>query len=96
MAKVAKTFKTIKYEVNCKPNDSVDIKCGGPVSLGFDFYVDKEKPVEEIVAFIKKELKKNNLPLMSIITREYRFVSKLWTKKDIVKCIKNDKILNKA
>lgn len=90
---MTKAVKARKYEVSCRPNDSVDIKRGGLVSISFDFYVNEEKPAEEIIAFIREELRKNNLPLISIITRKNYFVPKLWTKKDIAKCIKNDRII---
>lgn len=84
--------KAIKYEVNCRPNNSVDIQCGGLVSISFDFYVDEKESIEKVIAFLREELKKNSLPLMSMVIKGYhRFAPKVWTKKDIAECIKNSK-----
>ena len=36
-------IKCTKICVNCVPNDPVDIRCGGPNYLGFDFFVREEE-----------------------------------------------------
>ena len=89
MPKMVKAYKGKHYSVNCKYNDSVDIKCGGPQFLGFDFYIDPEKPEEKVISHIKRELKKNKLPLISVTAGRIHLVSKLWTRKAIDDCIKN-------
>ena len=50
MRKVKRTLvKVRKITIDCEQNDSVDIKCGGPVFIGFDFFVDAD---ENMVDFI--------------------------------------------
>ena len=72
--------------VNCEENDIVDIKCGGPRYLGFDFIVN-DNEVEEMTNFIKDTLKENNTPLISIYSTETTSTN-LWTKEKIKECIK--------
>ena len=40
-----------KISVDCVSNDPVDIRCGGPEFLGFDFYV-REENTKEMTKFI--------------------------------------------
>lgn len=54
-----------RLSVNCVPNDPVDIKCGGPLYLGFDFNV-KEEETNQYMLFIFQTLKKYNIPIISI------------------------------
>ena len=75
-----------KIVIDCERNDIVDIKCGGPEYLGFDFFVEDEN-IENIITFIKEELKKNSLPLISINYYDTNN-TKVWTKEQISKCIK--------
>ena len=49
----------IKIVVDCEENDPVDINAGGPMWLGFDFYINDTDNIEEYKSFIKEELKKN-------------------------------------
>lgn len=72
--------------VDCKENDIVDIKCGGPTMLGYDFFV-KEEDVDATKELIKTELQKNNQPLLNITTREAPVNAKLWTPDMIKECI---------
>lgn len=51
-----------KIIVDCERNDPVDIRCGGPVTLGFDFFVE-DADVEKTLVLIKEQLKENDLPL---------------------------------
>lgn len=85
-----KSVKLRKYIVDCVENDPVDIKCGGTHVLGFDFFVDADKSVEEVKGFIKKTLKKYNKPLMSISTTgtSYKPIEHVWDYDRIEKCIK--------
>lgn len=89
MRKVKRTLvKVKKITVNCERNDPVDMKCGGPAVLGFDFYVDAD---EDMVDFIKSKLRENGLPVMSISVskKEDEIVEKnLWTKEKISECIR--------
>lgn len=91
MKKVIVTLVETKHVVvNCEENDIVDIKAGGPSILGFDFYVDVDENMEDIMNFIKKELEKNKLPLVDIYVAENKRVEEkdLWTRRKIIKCIK--------
>jgi len=45
-------------DINTEKNDIVDLKCGGPAYLGFDFYVDADIPPAKVKAFIEKEFQK--------------------------------------
>ena len=76
-----------KVTIDCKRNDDVDIRAGGPEYLGFDFYVD-DYPDEEIKDFIEKSLKRNGHDCISIKITSYR-IPKIWTSKEIDECIKN-------
>ena len=81
-------IKCTKICVNCVPNDPVDIRCGGPNYLGFDFFV-REEETEQMKKFIVVSLKELGIPLVSI--SEARIVSiskdKVWDKKRILTCI---------
>jgi len=82
----------IQISVNCKRNDSTDIKCGGPVMLGYDFIVSSDKNLEKIKTFIKECLKDNNRPFIDFSTqvREDFPVKHIWKKKGIKKCIEEN------
>ncbi len=78
------------FEVSCKENDSIDIKCGGPAILGYDFGVSPDENKNEIIDHITKCIKKYNRPFMGISTRIVKNfpVESLWTKDKIEDCIK--------
>lgn len=75
-----------KIIVDCERNDPVDIRCGGPVTLGFDFFVNDEE-ADDMISFIKKELNKNKLPLMAINHYQCQDTTP-WTKEMIRNCIR--------
>jgi len=79
-------YEAVHIIVDCEKNDSVDIRCGGPDMLGYDFYVDPDN-VNEMIEFIKKELEKQKQPLLNIQKVEHIFREKLWDKKSISECI---------
>lgn len=76
-----------KLVIDCEENDIVDIRCGGPRILGYDFYVEDDK-VDELIEFIKDCLKKYKQPLMRISTIKDVTCTKIWDKDNIEKCIK--------
>lgn len=76
-----------KIIVNCEANDPVDIHIGGPLYLGFDFFVE-DKDSEELICFIKNCLAEYKRPCLSIVTVNVSPVSHTWTKKEIENCIK--------
>ena len=45
-----------KVEINTTENDSVDIRCGGPRYLGYDFVVDADENPKELEKFLKQTL----------------------------------------
>ena len=48
--------------VDCCHNDPVDIKCGGPYYLGFDFFVRRHEE-QEMVKFIIATIEELHVPL---------------------------------
>ena len=76
-----------KVVVDCEKNDLVDVKCGGPQYLGFDFYVD-DFDDEEIENFIRRTLKKYGHNCIGITVKEVS-VPKVWTAQEIEDCIKS-------
>lgn len=77
--------------VNCQANDSVDIRCGGPRYLGYDFYVEKGHE-KESTDLIKKTLKECGFPCIGTRISPNGFIAEknLWSLKMIEKCIKNN------
>lgn len=76
-------------------NCSVDIRCGGPQFVGYDFCVAYEVPSKEVRSFIEKCLKESNLPCRGItISRSKREVpyKSVWTRKKIAKEIRENDV----
>lgn len=92
MPKKVEGYEAIFYTIDCKRNDSVDIKCGGPPYLGFDFSIDAEIPEEEVITKLRELLEKVGHPVLSVRARDKRIVEKLWTWEAIEKCIKETKL----
>lgn len=80
-----------RINVDCVENDPVDIRCGGPQFLGFDFNV-KEEESEEMQKLISATLEIFKIPLRAIYENETIEVSgnDVWTKEEIVSCIKDN------
>ena len=80
-----------KISVDCVKNDPVDIRCGGPDYLGFDFFV-KEELTDDMEKFIYLTLKNLNVPLIRIYTNGKKVLEEkeIWTKEKIVQSIKKD------
>lgn len=83
----------LKISVDCKYNDDEDIKCGGPYSLGYDFYVNRDQ-VNEMMDFIKTTCDEFNVPILALYyDKEILYekdAEKVWTKEKIYECIKNN------
>ena len=82
----------MKYiTVICEHNDSVDIRCGGHLYLGYNFFVNDDE-LETIVEDIRKQLRKNHQPCMNIywedIPEEEVEKYKPWDKNSIRECIR--------
>lgn len=81
-----------KISVDSVYNDPVDIRCGGPEYLGFDFFV-KEDEIKEMAVFIAETLNKYNVPLagMNVVGAPVSLSeNKIWTKERIEACIQKD------
>ncbi len=88
MVKKVDAYELTHVEVNCKRNDIVDIKCGGPAVLGFDFYIDPNT-FDEVKEYIEKVLKENDIPLMSIRNDGTAISGSIWNKEMIKTCIQD-------
>jgi hypothetical protein len=77
--------KVIHISIDCERNDPVDIRCGGPAYLGFDFYVAEGEGARPYLTHIRKCLKRYGRPMIGTqcrhITREAD--AKVWTREDI-------------
>lgn len=85
-------IKCRKISVDSVYNDPVDIRCGGPEYLGFDFFV-KEDEIKVMSTFITDTLNKYGVPLngMYVVGDIYLLSEdKVWTKERIDECIKRD------
>jgi len=84
----------IHLGVDCEENDSVDIRCGGPRMLGYDFYISTDENLKEVESKIKEFLKKYNRPFIRINSSKQKDfnVEKLWSLSKIEKCIKEVEI----
>ncbi len=76
--------------VDCVHNDVIDIKSGGPLYLGFDFYVHKDIK-EEMQELIVLALEEYHIPLVKINSAYEIKVphSKVWNKDKIITEIEN-------
>lgn len=62
-----KTCEAVHIDVQCERNDAEDISCGGPVMLGYSFYIPKSESLSEYKDFIRECLTKYNRPCVNII-----------------------------
>ena len=74
--------------VDCVVNDPVDVRCGGPEYLGFDFNVPTEE-TESSIKFIKIVLNEFHVPLIKMYTNGEIDLDekKVWSKERIVDAI---------
>jgi len=86
-----KLIKCSIIGVDCVENDPVDIRCGGPEFLGFDFNV-KEEETEEMKKFITVTLETLEVPLTNLYVRGTKELEEkdVWDKKRIVEEIQAD------
>lgn len=86
-----KLIKCSRIGVDCVANDPVDIRCGGPEYLGFDFNV-KEEETEEMKKFIAVTLETLEVPLANLYVSGTKEVEEkdVWTKERIVQAVKDD------
>lgn len=77
--------------VDCVANDPVDIRCGGPKYLGFDFYV-REEQTQEMQEFVAATLESFEVPSINLYISGTNYLSKkdVWTKESIVNEIREN------
>lgn len=82
--------KLYHVSIDVKQNDPVDIRCGGPHYLGFDFYIQegefKGKTTKGITRSIELWLRKEKFSYVNIRVREIK-PHKIWTKAMIKECL---------
>lgn len=81
--------------IDTEENDPVDIRCGGPRWLGFDFTVDAEEDIKDLEVFIKKCFQDNNRYYHNIcISSSTVEVPKtqIWSRAKIKRCIKENDV----
>jgi hypothetical protein len=88
-----RTAKSAEYllktvEVVCEQNNASDIRCGGPATLGYDFFVDAGWSNTDITSFIEKELKDNDQEGKIYISEPEWMQTRPWSKRMIGNCIK--------
>lgn len=90
ITKQIEVCNAIIYSVSCEENDPVDIHCGGPCTLGYDFGVSPDEDMKDIKIFLEQTIKKYEQPLMSISTYTQKDfpVKYLCTKDKMESCIK--------
>lgn len=71
-------------DVKCAINDPVDVRCGGPQYVGFDFYVEESK-TPAMTKYIEGALKELSVPLIEIENKGLIDIeeSKVWTEERI-------------
>ena len=86
-----KLYNCTHLSIDCVENDPVDIRCGGPGFLGFDFFVLTEK-VDEMETFTRMALQECEIPIQGFQRLETIDLpeEKVWTKERIVESIKTD------
>lgn len=80
-----------RVTINTEENDPVDIRCGGPMWLGYDFIVDADENVKDLKKFIDNTFKKFNKYYSSVYVSsgtEEVPKSSIWSHSKIEKCIK--------
>ena len=84
-------IRCLQISVDCVANDPVDVRCGGPEYLGFDFNVRQEQ-TEEMKKFITVTLKSLEVPLVNLYVSGVIDLNEkdVWTKEKIFKVIKDN------
>lgn len=89
-----KICPVVHIEVQCERNEPEDISSGGPVMLGYSFYLPKDDRLSEYKQHIRECLEKYNRPFINmVVTTKDRFNSKFINdKKDIEDTIRLESI----
>lgn len=86
--------EAVCLEVACERNEPEDIMFGGPVMLGYTFYVLKNDDVKNIISFIVECLNKYNRPYIStsVVLKKNFNTKYLMTRENIEEIIKTTSI----
>ena len=90
--KTIEVCEAVVISVSCKQNDSVDIRCGGPAILGYDFGVSPDDNINELKKLIEGWCRKYRRGFIGISTNtndEFP-VKHLWSLERIEECIKEN------
>lgn len=92
--KTVNIVDALHIDVFVEMNDYADIKCGGPPTLGYDFYVAGDMDVDKLKKFVADTLKAHNRYYQNISIRKVSDFreDKLWTLSKIVECIKKTQV----
>lgn len=93
MKKVQRTLIVARnVSINCVENDRVDIKCGGPAWLGFDFTVDADEDPTDLRKWLEATLAEAGHPVRSLfVSTDTVEVPKVWSREAIKKEIQKTK-----
>lgn len=79
-----------RISVNCVLNDPVEVLCGGPEFLGFDFAV-REEETTDLQNVILMALESNEVPVIRLNVGKTRATeSSLWSSEQIIKEIEHE------
>jgi hypothetical protein len=94
METTVKICSAVHIDVQCERNDAEGIADGGPIMLGYSFYVPKDEKLSEYKQHIRECLTRYNRPFINmVITTKERFNPKfINTMKDIEDTIKLESI----
>jgi hypothetical protein len=67
MEPTIKTCSAVHIDVQCERNDIEDIACGGPVMLGYSFYIPKDVSLTDYKVFIRECLEKYKRPYINMV-----------------------------
>lgn len=83
-----------RVSIDTEENDSVDIKCGGPRYLGYDFIIDADEKPNDAKSIIEEMLKCSNTKYLSVyVYTDIVEVDKesIWSYDRIRKYLKNNR-----
>lgn len=67
METTIKICQAVHIDVQCERNEAEDIACGGPLMLGYSFYVPKDEQLSMYKQHIRECLEKYNRPFINMV-----------------------------
>ena len=94
METITRLCPAVHIEVQCERNEDEDIACGGPLMLGYSFYVPMDDKLSEYKQHIRDCLTKYNRPFINMVISvkdkiNHKYIS---DKKDIEDTIRLESI----